>query len=98
MAASAEKGRYRDALAVGEFRVIFGSYVVSMLGDVVAAVALTVLVYQQSGSSFLAALTFTLAFVPHLFGGALLSGFADGMPPRRLLVTVRPRLGPHGRR
>ena len=49
--------------------------------------ALTVLVFQQSGSSFLAALTFTLAFVPHLFGGALLSGFADGVPPRRLLVT-----------
>ena len=87
VAASTEKGRYRDALAVGEFRVIFGSYVVSMLGDVVAAVALTVLVFQQSGSSFLAALTFTLAFVPHLFGGALLSGFADGVPPRRLLVT-----------
>ena len=61
VAVSTEKGRYRDALAVGEFRVIFGSYVVSMLGDVVAAVALTVLVYQQSGSSFLAALTFTLA-------------------------------------
>ena len=87
VAASTDKGRYRDALAVGEFRVIFGSYVVSMLGDVVAAVALTVLVFQQSGSSFLAALTFTLAFVPHLFGGALLSGFADGVPPRRLLVT-----------
>ncbi len=85
--ASTEKGRYRDALAVGEFRVIFGSFIVSMLGDVVAAVALTVLVYRQSGSSFLAALTFTLAFIPHLFGGALLSGFADGMPPRRLLVT-----------
>jgi MFS family permease len=79
-------GRYRDALAVGEFRVVFGSYLVSMLGDVVAAVALTVLVYQRSGSPLLAALTFTLAFLPHLVGGALLSSLADGMPPRRLLV------------
>jgi hypothetical protein len=87
VASSTEKGRYRDALAVREFRVIFGSYIVSMLGDVVAAVALTVLVYRQSGSSFLAALTFTLAFLPHLFGGALLSGLADGVSPRRLLVT-----------
>ena len=87
MAVSNDKGRYRDALAVGEFRVIFGSFIISMLGDVIAAVALTVLVYRQSGSSFLAALTFTLAFLPHLFGGALLSGLADGIPPRRLLVT-----------
>lgn len=84
---TADQGRYRDAFAVGEFRVLFGSYVISMLGDVVAAVALTVLVYQTTGSSLLAALTFTLAFLPHLVGGALLSSLADGVPPRRLLVT-----------
>jgi MFS family permease len=85
--ANAPHGRYRDAFAVGEFRVVFGSYLVSMLGDVVAAVALTVMIYQRSGSSLLAALTFTLAFLPHLIGGALLSSLADGMPPRGLLVT-----------
>jgi len=86
MAASTADGRYRDAFASAEFRVVFGSYTVSMLGSVVAAVALTVLVYERSGSSLLAALTFTLAFLPHLVGGALLSSLADGMAPRRLLV------------
>jgi MFS family permease len=86
MASDARTGRYRDAFASGEFRVVFGSYLVSMLGSVVAAVALTVLVYERSGSSLLAALTFTLAFLPHLVGGALLSSLADDMPPRRLLV------------
>jgi hypothetical protein len=40
-------GGYLDALAVGEFRALFAAYTVSMLGDIVAAVALTVLVYER---------------------------------------------------
>jgi predicted MFS family arabinose efflux permease len=79
-------GGYLDALAVGEFRALFAAYTVSMLGDIVAAVALTVLVFQRTASPFLAGLTFTLAFLPYLFGGALLSGLVDRVPPRRLMV------------
>jgi MFS family permease len=80
-------GGYLDALAVAEFRALFAAYTVSMLGDIVAAVALTVLVFQRTASPFLAGLTFTLAFVPYLFSGALLSGLVDRVPPRRLMVT-----------
>jgi MFS family permease len=80
-------GGYRDALAVGEFRALFAAYTVSMLGDIVAAVALTVLVFERTASPFLAGLTFTLAFVPYLFGGALLSGLVDRIPPRRLMIS-----------
>jgi hypothetical protein len=79
-------GTYLDALAVGEFRALFGAYTVSMLGDIVAAVALTVLVFQRTGSPFLAGVTFTLAFVPYLFSGALLSSLVDRVPPRRLMI------------
>ena len=86
-------GGYRDALAVGEFRALFSAYIVSMLGDIVAAVALTVLVFERTGSPFLAGLTFTLAFVPYLFSGALLSGLVDRVPPRRLMIVLRPALG-----
>ncbi len=78
-------GGYLDALAVGEFRALFAAYTVSMLGDIVAAVALTVLVFQRTGSPFLAGVTFTLAFVPYLFAGALLSSLVDRVPPRRLM-------------
>ena len=80
-------GGYLDALAVGEFRALFAAYTVSMLGDIVAAVALTVLVYQRTASPFLAGVTFTLAFVPYLFGGALLSSLVDRVPPRRLMIA-----------
>jgi hypothetical protein len=85
--ATTTKGRYRDALRIGEFRAFFAAYLVSFLGDVVAAVALTVLVYRRSGSPFLAALTFTVAFVPYVFGAGLLSGLTDRLPPRRLIVA-----------
>ena len=85
-AAAPGGGKYRDALRVPEFRALFAAYTVSMLGDIVAAVALTVLVFERSGSSFLAGFTFTLAFVPYLFSGALLSSLVDRVPPRRLMI------------
>ena len=85
-AAAPGGGKYRDALRVPEFRALFAAYTVSMLGDIVAAVALTVLVFDRTGSSFLAGVTFTLAFVPYLFSGALLSSLVDRVPPRRLMV------------
>jgi len=85
-AAAPGGGKYRDALRVPEFRALFAAYTVSMLGDIVAAVALTVLVFERSGSPFLAGFTFTLAFVPYLFSGALLSSLVDRVPPRRLMI------------
>lgn len=83
---AAARARYRDALAVPEFRAIFLSHVICMLGTIVTQFALTVLVYRQTRSPFLAALVFTVAFVPYLFGGVLLSALADRVAIRRLLV------------
>ena len=45
--------RYRDALASGEFRVLLGAYLVEMLGNVIAALAVTVLVFQRSRLSLI---------------------------------------------
>ncbi|MFI6792705.1 MFS transporter [Nonomuraea sp. NPDC050383] len=80
------RGRYRDALAVPEFRALFLSHVAAMLGTIMTQFALTVLVYRQTGSPLLSALVFTVAFVPYLFGGVLLSALVDRVPVRRLLV------------
>ncbi|WP_407992098.1 MFS transporter [Kitasatospora sp. CMC57] len=80
-------GRYRDALAVGEFRAVFLAHVISMSGTVVANFALTVLVYQKTGSPLLASLVFTLILAPFLLAGTLLSALVDRFPPRRLLVV-----------
>jgi MFS family permease len=80
------KARYSQLFAVAEFRAVFAAHVISMLGEVVAAVALTVLIYEKTGSPILAALTFTAAFLPYLFGGALLSSVVDRLPARAVLV------------
>jgi Major Facilitator Superfamily len=79
-------GRYRDAFASTEFRALFGALIVSMLGNVVASLAIVVLVYRRTNSPLLSALTFTTMFVPYLLGGTLLSGLVDRVPVRRLLV------------
>jgi MFS family permease len=81
------RARYRDVLGVAEFRAIFAANIVSMLGNVVAAVALTVLVYQQTRSPALAASVMALSFLPYLVGGTLLGAAADRLPARRVLVT-----------
>jgi MFS family permease len=81
------RAKYRDVLVVAEFRAIFAADIVSLLGTVVAAVALTVLVYQQSRSPALAASVMALSFLPYLIGGALLGAAADRLPARRVLVS-----------
>ena len=81
------RARYRDVLGSAEFRVMFLADIVSMLGNVVAAVALTVLVYEQTRSPALAASVMALAFLPYLLGGVLLGAAADRLPARRVLVT-----------
>jgi hypothetical protein len=78
---------YRDVLGSAEFRAIFTANIVSMLGNVVAAVALTVLVYQQTRSPALAASVMALSFLPYLVGGTLLGAATDRLPARRALVA-----------
>src|SRR5258708_795459 len=80
------RASYRDVLGVGEFRSIFVADIVSMLGTIVAAVALTVLVYERTRSPALAALVMALSFLPYLVGGVLLGAAADRLPARRVLV------------
>ncbi len=82
----AVRARYGDVLGRGEFRSIFVANIVSMLGNVIASVALTVLIYQQTGSPALAALVMALSFLPYLIGGVLLSAIVDRLPARRVLV------------
>jgi Major Facilitator Superfamily len=86
-AARADRASYRDVLGTAEFRAIFIANIVSLLGNVVAAVALTVLVYQQTRSPALAASVMALSFLPYAVGGALFGAATDRLPPRRVLVV-----------
>ena len=82
----ARRPSYRDVFAIREFRALWLSYVLSGAGDRLALVALTFLVYDRSKSPLLAAVTFAAGFVPYLFGGMFLSGLADRLPRRTVMV------------
>ncbi len=78
---------YAAALAERDFRVIFAAFAMAITGSVISAVVLTVLVFERTKSPLLSALTFSLGFMPYVFGGTLLSGIVDRVPPRRLLAS-----------
>lgn len=79
---------YREVFAFGEFRALFGAQLLSVVGDQLARVALSVLVFDRTGSAALTALTYALTFLPDLVGGPLLSGLADRYPRRRLMIIT----------
>jgi len=61
--------------------------VLSVAGDQLARVALTLLVYDRTHSSLLAAITFAASVVPAFIGGITLSGLADRLPRRRVMIA-----------
>jgi predicted MFS family arabinose efflux permease len=78
----------RATLGVGEFRAIWLAEFQSVLGDQLARVALSVLVFQRTGSAVWPALTYSLTYLPDLFGGTLLAGWADRFPRRAVMVVA----------
>ena len=84
---AAERPSIRDVFAVAEFRALWASYVLSATGDRLALVALTLLVYARTKSPLLSAVTFASGLVPYLFGGMFLSGLADRLPRRLVMVA-----------
>src|SRR5580692_6562094 len=71
---------FRAVFAVAEFRALWGAQLLSVVGDQLARVALTVLVYDQTRSALLAAVAYAASIVPVFLGGILLSGVADRRP------------------
>jgi MFS family permease len=72
--------------AIAEFRALWTAQLLSVTGDQLARVALTVLVYDRTRSPLLAAVTFTASLVPNFLGGLLLSPIADRLPRRRVMI------------
>jgi MFS family permease len=83
----AERATYREVFAVAEFRALWSAQLLSVVGDQLAKVALTVLVYERTHSALLAAVTFAASFVPTFLGGVALSGVADRIPRRAVMIA-----------
>jgi Major Facilitator Superfamily len=78
---------YGDVFAVAEFRSLWAAQVLSVGGDQLARVALTVLVYAHTGSTLLAAVAYAASIAPQFLGGLLLSGLADRWPRRGIMIA-----------
>ncbi|TDE08240.1 MFS transporter [Jiangella asiatica] len=85
---SGSPATYRDVFAATEFRWLWLAHALSVIGDQLARVALTLLVFDRTESAGLAALTYALTYLPDLVGGATLAGLADRYPRRDVMVVT----------
>ena len=86
-AAGVQQGTYGTLFANSEFRALWVAQILSVLGDQLARVALTLLVYYRTGSPLLAAVTFAASVLPVFVGGLVLSGLADRLPRREVMIA-----------
>ena len=81
------RATFRDVLAIPEFRALWFSEILSVVGDRLALVALTIFVYNKTHSPVLSAATFAAGYLPWVIGGFFLAGLADRRPRRAVMVT-----------
>jgi MFS family permease len=79
--------RFVDMLRVRAFAVLWGTETQSIVGDQLARVALSVLVFERTSSATATALTYAATYLPAIVGGALLGGLGDRFPRRVVMVV-----------
>jgi hypothetical protein len=84
---AAAPATYLSVLRDREFRAIFISDGLSVVGDQVARIAVALLVYDRTGSALAASATYACSYLAWLIGGPALSALADRLPRRRVIVT-----------
>jgi MFS family permease len=78
---------FGQVFAAPEFRALWVAQVLSVAGDQLARVAITLLVFNQTKSALLAAIAFAASVVPSFLGGLALAGLADRWPRRRVMIA-----------
>lgn len=81
------RATFGDVFAVGEYRALWLAQLLSVAGDQLARVAMTVLVFDRTHSSLWSALTFAVTLLPWIVGGLGLSGLADRKPRRQVMIA-----------
>jgi MFS family permease len=80
------RATFGEVFGLAEFRALWMAQMLSVTGDQLARVALTVLVYDRTRSALLAAVTFAASVVPQFVGGVTLAGLADRLPRRQVMI------------
>jgi MFS family permease len=84
---AADPATFREVFAQREFRAVFTAGALSWVGDYIAKVAVTLLVYQETRSVALSAAAFAVSYLPWLVGGPVLAALAERHPYRRVMIT-----------
>lgn len=87
IAAAPRPRRYGRIFAVGEFRALWTAELLASAGDLLARVALSVLVFSRTGSALATGATYAMTFLPSAVAGPMTSGLADRLL-RRIIMVV----------
>ena len=86
--ADEDSGRgVRGVFQLREFRAIWFGQTLSLAGDQVARVALTVLVWDRTHSPLWTAVTYAGSYLPWLVGGVVLGGLVDTWSRRTVMIS-----------
>lgn len=80
--------RFGDVLAVREFQLLWLAVAQSSIGDQLAKVALSILVFDRTGSPLLTAATYGVTYVPYLIAGPLLAPLGDRYRRREVIIVA----------
>jgi hypothetical protein len=85
--AGSPRATFRDVFAVREFRALWFSEILSVAGDRLALVALTLLVFDRTKSPLLSAAVYAVGYLPWVIGGLFLAEVADRYSRRTVMVV-----------
>lgn len=77
---------YRYVLAQPFVRLITGTRALAIAADSLRSVALSILVFADTGSPLLAAVTYGISFLPQFVGGMFFGALADRLRPRPVIA------------
>ncbi|MFJ2032804.1 MFS transporter [Streptosporangium sp. NPDC087985] len=78
---------YGEVIAIREFRALWIGQALSLLGDQLSRVALSVLVFERTESPLATASVYALTYLPPIIGGPLLAGLADRYARRHIMIV-----------
>ncbi|WP_329347347.1 MFS transporter [Streptomyces sp. NBC_01261] len=78
---------YRVLLAVGEYRAVLAASALSWTGDYLCKAAVSLLVFERTGSALASAAAFALGYLPWLVAGPVLAAVAERYPARSVMIS-----------
>jgi len=77
---------YREVFESKEYRAVFAVSTLSGIGDYFTKAAIAFLVFTDTGSALLTAVSLAISYLPWVVGGPVLAALAERYPYRRVMI------------